>query len=74
MKPSTLFLRARGRPRLFGFLSSSLSSVSLSEPDERCFSLEPASLSLSFAFAYNPAAQRQRQLVQDSLSAIFKVR
>lgn len=50
VKPSTLFLRARGRPRFLGFLSSSLSSVSLSEPDVRCFCLE-ASLSLSLARA-----------------------
>lgn len=52
VKPSTVFLRARGLPLLFGFLSSSLSSDSLSEPDERCFSLEPTSLSLSLAWAW----------------------
>lgn len=51
VKPSTLFLRALGRPRFFGFLSSSLSSVSLSEPDVRCFCFE-ASLSLSLARAW----------------------
>lgn len=52
VKPSTLFLRARGLPRLLGFLSSSLSSESLSDPDERFLSLEPTSLSLSLALAY----------------------
>lgn len=51
VKPSTLFLRALGRPLFLGFLSSSLSSVSLSEPEERFFSLEPTSLSLSLACA-----------------------
>lgn len=52
VKPSTLFFRARGLPLFFGFLSSSLSSVSLSEPEEWCFSLEPTSLSLSLAWAW----------------------
>lgn len=62
VKPSTLFLRALGLPRFFGFLSSSLSSVSLSEPDERCFSLEPTSLSLSLAWAWKPKKPHIEQL------------
>ena len=62
VKPSTLFLRALGLPLFFGFLSSSLSSVSLSEPDERFFSLEPTSLSLSLAWAWKRATLYHRIL------------
>lgn len=58
VKPSTLFFRARGLPLFFGFLSSSLSSVSLSEPVEWCFSLEPTSLSLSLAWAWKTHKQK----------------
>lgn len=61
VKPSTLFLRALGLPLLFGFLSSPLSSVSLSEPEDRCFSLEPMSLSLSLAWACKTQDNLQTQ-------------